>query len=596
MAIYNQAKLKGVVGYKQLYPDKRMNSLGELLSGLPRIWAVRLCSNIYNKLVGMPFYNPDFIDEESTPVDVPRFFFGPNNLEQLHDVIHRYKGYCAMEVTNRKQPMKYATGCETPLLLLKYIMAMPKSDDTDDRGNLERKLFKAFMIANELTFNRSQGQPPYKKEEDLELHLACLLMSRYAYQDFFNEKSELDELFRNQASRTIKFFNFVANHPQLKDLLEDFLGKYQLSTWNDYVTTYFSILVLTRNKTGVINFEILEDVDGLISEEIVNKDAISIDESISLADNIDYEAFRKRPFIKIAPHEYAIIDISFMIKRMFDGLYFDYNELWQSKHKNDHQGFNRIFTTKFSEETVLVNSLKEIAASFDWLTLTDNECKALIPEKKLSSPPDFYIRDGKDVILFECKDVRIPKEIKAEGTIKQLIDEVDRDFVGYQDTEKNKWRYKGVGQLVRNAKRIQDGLFKWDKNVEEDCRIYLVLVLADTRHVDCGWKNYLNRRMYEECVRQNASKSRIFPLVLTDLGTLVTYKQNFKEYGILHYFEQYFQKTSFNSKTLQVGDYATNIVNQTMSFSVFMRGEKLIGGEDLMKEVMESINKHPKKL
>ena len=90
-----------------------------------------------------------------------------------------------------------------------------------------------------------------------------------------------------------------------------------------------------------------------------------------------------------------------MIKRMFDGLYFDFNELWQGKHKNDLQGFNRIFTTEFSEETVLVNCLKEIAASFDWLSLTDKECKSLIPEKKLSSPPDFYIRDGKDVILFE---------------------------------------------------------------------------------------------------------------------------------------------------------------------------------------------------
>ena len=428
MAIYNQGTIVGIVGYKQLYSKGEMYPLEKLLAGLPRIWAIRLCSNMYNKLVGKPFYNPDFRDEETTQIDVPRFFFGPNNLDQLLDVIHRYKQYYAMEVANQRLPMKYATGCETPLLLLKYIMAMPESDGTDDIGYLERKLYKAFITANELTFNRNQGEPPYKKEEDLELYVASLLISRYAYQDFFNEKSELDELVRNQASRTVKFFKFVANHPQLKDLLEDFLEKYQLSTWNDYVTTYFSIQALARDKTGVINFEKLEDTDGLLSEEIVNKDSIDIHEPISLTDNIDYEAFRKRPFIKIAPHEYAGIDVSFMIKRMFDGLYFDFNELWQGKHENDLQGFNRIFTTEFSEETVLVNCLKEIAASFGWLSLTDKECKSLIPEKKLSSPPDFYIRDGKDVILFECKDVRIPKEIKSDGTTKQLIDEIDKDF------------------------------------------------------------------------------------------------------------------------------------------------------------------------
>ena len=596
MAIYNQGTLVGIVGYKQLYPKGEMYPLEKLLAGLPRIWAIRLCSNMYNKLVGKPFYNPDFRDEETTQIDVPRFFFGPNNLDQLLDVIHRYKQYYAMEVANQKQPMKYATGCETPLLLLKYIMAMPESDGTDDIGLLERELYKAFMTANELTFNRSQGEPPYKKEEDLELYIASLLMSRYSYQDFFNEKSELDELVRNQASRTVKFFRFVANHPQLKDLLEVFLDKYQLSTWNDYVTTYFSIQALARDKTGVIDFEKLEDVDGLLSEEIVNKDSIDIHEVIPLTDNIDYEAFRKRPFVKIAPHEYAVIDVSFMIKRMFDGLYFDFNELWQSKHGNDLQGFNRIFTTEFSEETVLVNCLKEVAASFGWLSLTDKECKSLIPEKKLSSPPDFYIRDGKDVILFECKDIRIPKEIKADGTTKQLIDEIDKDFVGYLDTEKNKWRYKGVGQLVRNAKRIQDGLFDWDKNADEDSRIYLVLVLADTRHVDGGWKNYLNKRMFEECARQNVEVSRVCPLVLTDLGILITYKHNFKKYGFLHYFVQYFQKTSFNPKTLFVGDYTTNIMNQTMSFGVFMKGEKMIGGEELSNEVLATVTKHPKKL
>ncbi|GET46999.1 hypothetical protein RCZ01_23010 [Capnocytophaga felis] len=47
----------------------------------------------------------------------------------------------------------------------------------------------------------------------------------------------------------------------------------------------------------------------------------------------------------------------------------------------------------------------------------------------MSSPPDFYIRDGKNVILFECKDVKIPKEVKAEGTMQILLNEVDKDFV-----------------------------------------------------------------------------------------------------------------------------------------------------------------------
>lgn len=595
MAIYSQSTLAGVVGYKQLYPDRTMQALDRLLSGLPRIWAIRLVSNMQNKLVGKPFYNPNFRDEKTTQIDVPRFFFGSKNLDQLLDVIHRYEDYLALEAERQQQPMVYATGCETPLLLLKYIMSMPESDYSDDIALLERKLYTAFLTANEMTFNRNQGESPYKQEDDLELHVSSLLISRYAYNDFISEKTELDELIRNQNSRTIKFFNFVSRHPLLIEIFEDFLSKYNLASWKDYLTTYFSIQALARYKTGVINFERLKDEDGLLSEQIVDKDSIDIHEIIPLTDNIDYEAFRERPFIKIAPHEYAVIDVSFMVKRMLDGLYFMFNDLWQIKHLDDTQGFNRIYTTEFSEETVLVNCLKEVSNTHGWFSLTDKECKEIVPKKKLSSPPDFYIRDGKDIILFECKDVRIPKEIKAEGSIQQLLEEIDRDFVGFTN-DKGKWKAKGVGQLVRNTKRIQDGAFAWDKEAAKDSRIILVLVLADHRQVEAGWKNYLNRRMFEECLRQKVDYKRICPLILTDLGTLTLYKNNFKKYGFLRYFVDYSQKTTFVPSKIFNGDMMTNVMNQTMSFGVYMNGEKCLGGKELSEEVLGAIAKRSKKL
>lgn len=198
MAIYNKGELAGIVGYKQLYPNGEMYPLEKLLTGLPRIWAIRLVSNMQNKLVDKPFYNPDFRNEKTTQIDVPRFFFGPNNLDQLLDAIHRYKTYLALETERKQQPMEYATGSETPLLLLKYIMAMPESDGSDNIAQLEKNLYTAFLIANEITLNRNQGESPYKQENDLELYLASLLMSRYAYNDFINQESDINELVRNQ--------------------------------------------------------------------------------------------------------------------------------------------------------------------------------------------------------------------------------------------------------------------------------------------------------------------------------------------------------------------------------------------------------------
>lgn len=592
MAVYSQGKMVGIVGYKQSYPVGDLPPLQNLLEGLPRNWAITLVANMQNKLVGKPFFNPDFNGEKDSQIDVPRFFFGPWNEQQTIDVIRRYNAQLELARKFHQVPMVCATGEETPLLLLKHIMALPEADNTSDIPALERSLYVAFMVANETTMNRDQGELPYKQEDDLEMYLAGLLMSRYAYNDYTNQKNELDELVRNQNIRTVRFFDFVRNHPQLKDLYDDFLVKYELSSWNDYLKTYWSIQTLARYKTGVINFKTLKDKDHLLSEQIVDKDSIDIHQHIPLADNVDYVAFREKPFIKIAPREYAVIDVSFMIKRMFDGLYFIFNDLWQNKHPDKPNEFNQIYTTEFSEETVLVENLKEVANTNGWFSLTDKECKAIVPEKVLSSPPDFYIREGETIILFECKDVKIKREIKTEGTIAQLLEEVNKDFVGCEN-EKKRWRYKGVGQLVRNAKRIQDGTFKWDIEADNESKIYLVLVLADTKQVAAGWKNYLNRKMLEECVRQKVDTRKICPLILTDLGTLALYKNNFKKEGFLHYFTQYFQKTVFNPRLISVGDQMTNIMNQTMSFSTFMNGERILGGEELGKSIMEAIANKP---
>lgn len=590
MAIYSNVRLAGIVGYKQLYPNVELYPLEKLLSGLPRIWAVRLVSNIQSKLVGKPFYNPNFRDTETSQIDVPRFFFGPNNLNQLNDVINRYETYLTLEAKRQQQPMTCATGNETPLLLLKHIMAMPESDRNIDIDILERKLFLAFMIANELTFNREQGELPYKQDDDLELYISSLLISRYAYNDYVSEKSELDDLVRNQISRTALFFNFVTNHPMLKELLNDFLVKYELISWNDYIKTYLSIQAIARSKMGVIDFMQLKDEDNLLSEKIVDEDSIDINKPIPLSCNIDYETFRKKPFIKIAPHEYAVIDITFIINRMYDGLYFIFNEFWKNKHPEDPNKFKQIISTDFSEITIIDNCLREISNYHNWFSLTDPECKIIVPERILSSSPDFYIRDGKNVFLFECKDVRIPKEIKAEGSTKQLLDEIDKDFVGYQN-EKGRWRYKGVGQLVRNAKRIQDGLFAWDKAVKMDSRIFLVLVLNDYRQVSFGWKNYLNKKMYEECVRQNVDYSRVCPLILLDIGTLVLYKQNFMKHGFLKYFTNYYKKTHFDCNAINNRDKMIDLFNQTLSFSGYMNMEKLCGGEELRQNLISAITK-----
>jgi len=590
MANYNKGGIMGIVGYNVLYPEThKVPDLRCLIKGLPRIWAARLISNMQNKIVSQPFYNPNFINEEKSQIDVPRFFLSGKNADMLLDIIQRFKTYLTFKAQRHETPMTYGGASETPLYLLRYIMSVPEQQATDDLAEFERNMLLAYLLANDATMDREHGDNPYKESGDLEMYMSTLLMSRYAYNDFTNIKAELKNQMLRQLVRTEFLFKFVENHSELQLIYKDFLDEYKIACWRDYTQTYFGIVSLTDFHTAMIPFDKISDEDRILTENVIDRDSINLNETISLDSNIDYVAFREKPFLKIAPHEYMMIDAGFVIDRMFNGVYFILNQLWQKRYPNRPDDFLRTFSTEFSEEMLLAKTLKEVSDYHGWFSLSDSECKRLVNESKLSSPPDFYIRDGRNVILFENKDVKIRKEIKQSGNISELLEIVDRNFVG-QQTMKG-FKPKGVGQLVRNAKRVQDGEFLWDAEAAKDSELYLVLVIADNRQVAAGWKNYLNRKMEEECKRQNVDRKHIHPLILTDIATLQIYKTNFRIKGLVHYFQKYIRDTRFDCNTVLDGDHFINVMNQTLSYGEYMMGERVMGMEELRRGFLNIINR-----
>lgn len=159
MAKYIQGGLFGVVGYDEVYSNVWGKPKFEsLIKGISRIWAVRLVSNMQNKLVGSPFYNPSLDGVTNTQLDAPRFFLGPQNQSELQKVVRGYEKYLAEKANRDQQSMLYAADSETPLYLLRAIMAMPERENSHDIANLERNLFKAYLLTNEATISRDQGK------------------------------------------------------------------------------------------------------------------------------------------------------------------------------------------------------------------------------------------------------------------------------------------------------------------------------------------------------------------------------------------------------------------------------------------------------
>ena len=588
MAIYNKGGLLGVVGYDEVYTGGwGKPKFDTLINGISRGMAIRLISQMQNRIVGKLFYNPYFDGKTNKEIDAPRFFFGPKNQKELQIVVGGYEKYLRQKAEKGEQPMLYAAASETPLYLLRAIMAVPEHRN-EDEALLERNLFKAFLLANDATISREQGDYPYTPENDKELYLSSLMMSRFAYNDITSIKKELQVQLINQTVRCITLFEFLSKNEQLKDIYFDFLRDYGILTWDRYLCTYWSLFALGGYKTGIIDFKRVRDKDHLLEESIIERDSIDIHALIPLNENVDYVAFRRKPFIKIAPREYAVVDFGFLIDKIYNALYFELNEYWKKRFPDNPNEFNRIFTTEYSEEYMLANTLKEVSNRYGWFSLSDTECENIVPKKKLDSPPDFYIRTGNAIVLFEGKDVKIRKEIKSDGTISEIIREAEKSFVGYDD-EKGKRHRKGVEQLVKNAKRIQNGEFKWDNDASPDCIIYLVLVLSDPRQVAAGWKNLLCRRMYEACDKEGLDKNKIRPLILTDIGTLYIYKENFLKWNLFSYFDRYIKDTVFDEEGLYEGNFLMNVMNMTMSFSAYLNGEKCLGALQLHQKFVKII-------
>lgn len=98
------------------------------------------------------------------------------------------------------------------------------------------------------------------------------------------------------------------------------------------------------------------------------------------------------------------------------------------------------------------------------------------------------------------KLILISKDIKERGDLKELLAEIKKKMI-LQEKANGKVKLEGVGQLVKNALFIQTGTHYADKDAPKDSMIYPILVVTDRRLLLPRMKNYLNYRMYEECMR-----------------------------------------------------------------------------------------------
>lgn len=112
--------------------------------------------------------------------------------------------------------------------------------------------------------------------------------------------------------------------------------------------------------------------------------------------------------------------------------------------------------------------------------LTEERCREMVGRKKGIEPPDYYVNEGGNVILFELKDTLAKARTKESRNADEFFADLRERFY-----ESRKGARKAIKQLMDNVKAIQDGSFVFD-DISSTSIVYPVIVVDSTYYTQRG--------------------------------------------------------------------------------------------------------------
>lgn len=461
---------------------------------------------------------------------------------------------------------------------MRIIFSIPVNDYRNDgnREDFEYDLFRIILQINENLMS-------FKSNNKLDLATLSFL-SLFIMNDINGQ--DVHESFIRQVQYYSRLSNFIEKRQDQEciEAKEAFYKKAGITSMSDYAKTWGALVTLDaeyQNKQefcySILNINKLHDKDNLINKSVLDFLSINLNECIpynsiekeNRDNNVDYRVFRAHPLIKINDYEYIVYNSPILVERLYNSLFFDF----KSSFKDAFNFYNKEFVERVLFQPQVLQCLSSEKTSKIYPSR-----KIILGEentKEEINQPDFYLRESNNIILFECKAIRINGELKDKHDIDELLMILKNKL--YNSTENiDKSRRKkrnaepvGVMQLVQQMKMIdQDengNTFKWDNEIPLDVAYYPVIVLEDPRLVVPGI-SYIINSWYKPLIEKELREQMCHPIVVMSIDTLILYSHVFKAEGFHKVFNQYFHEAARYSD-----NGTTWIFNQLADFNVFMK-------------------------
>lgn len=237
----------------------------------------------------------------------------------------------------------------------------------------------------------------------------------------------------------------------------------------------------------------------------------------------ELSGLRRNPLFKTADGDYLILDFTYMMDKLFSGLYHD---LVSKASADASNKFHLDYSKDFMECVLLSAALK---SCFGKSYVQHNESSILSKSFKgigSLALPDFYVRNGNKVLMFECKNSFLSNGGKVSLDVERIENEIEDKFVG------NGSKKKAVRQLLNFIENLDAGKYMFFDPIKNISKVvyFPILVVSDPTLTVMGLNALLTEYLekYSEQLPFNL-KMRIKSLTVIHINDLLYYTKDLKK-------------------------------------------------------------------
>nr|WP_199075195.1 hypothetical protein [Pedobacter sp. ASV19] len=381
-----------------------------------------------------------------------------------------------------------------------------------DQSHLD--FFKAYLKINEAFLLKQDNILSSLPEEMEGIEKATWMntVTMLSYYDF----TYIDRLTSIcQLIKAMYCFEFIeAYNPALYKL---FIDSKKITGFKDYALKMLPLTELCFSDLVSFNGSSEENQDFL---ELYNHQT-DIEVSEENTAKFDFLAIRNKPIYGVGNNDYVILNRAMVINKVYSSVYWDCKAILKANHQLgiSEDRFRVDFTTDFSEGYLVYKLLKKAYEKKSCKQFSGAEMKAEMAQ----SEPDYYIRNGNKVFIYEVKDSFIAGKSKQSFDVPTIREDIEKKYYKHNNSE------KAVKQLITRIKFSLQKEYPFDTNYNpRSLRFYPILIVYDINLTVPGveslitaWFNTEREQLIAEMTEKCIKGYHINDIVILHIDALI---------------------------------------------------------------------------